>query len=61
MARLIQFPWGTLAISTAVSIATGVAILAFGMPPKMLVPIAWGSTAIYAALGSWAYRRLGRR
>jgi hypothetical protein len=61
VARLIRFPWGALAFSTAVSIATGIAILALGMPPKMLVPIAWGTAAIYAALNSWVYRRLGRR
>jgi hypothetical protein len=61
VALLMRFPWGPLAFSTTVSIATGVAILGFGMAPKMLVPIAWGTTATYAAFSSWAYRRLGRR
>jgi hypothetical protein len=59
--RMTRFPWGALAFSATISTATGVAILAFGMPPKMLVPVAWGTAAIYAALSSWAYRRLGRR
>jgi hypothetical protein len=59
--RLIELPWGPLIFSTAISVATCVAILAFGMPPKMLVPIAWGTAVTYSALSSWAYRRLGRR
>jgi len=50
-----------LVFSATISVLTGVAILGFGLPPKMLVPIAWGTAAVYAALNSWAYRRLGRR
>ena len=61
MTHLTRFPWGPLAFSSAISIATGVAILALGMPPKLLVPIAWATFAGYAALSGWVERRLGRR
>jgi len=59
--QLIRFPWAPLIFSTIVSAATGIAILGFGMAPKMLVPIAWGTAMFYSAFSSWAYRRLGRR
>jgi hypothetical protein len=59
--RLFRFPWGPLAMSTVVAAATCVAVLAFGMAPKMLVPIAWGTVALYAPLQSWVDRRIGRR
>lgn len=61
MKWMFQFPWGTLATSTAVAVATGVAILGFGAPPAVLVPVAWASATIYMGLNSRFNRRLGRR
>lgn len=61
MARLFQIPWGPLAMSSVIAAATCIAVLAFGMAPKMLVPIAWGTVAVYAPLSIWVDRRLGRR
>jgi hypothetical protein len=48
-------------MSSVVAAATCVAVLAFGMAPKMLVPIAWGTVAIYAPLSIWVDRHVGRR
>lgn len=61
MERLFRFPWGPLAMSSVVAAATCVAVLAFGMAPKMLVPIAWGTVALYAPLSIWVDRHAGRR
>ncbi len=61
MARLLRLPWTLLAFSTTVAIATGIAIIGFGAPPKMLVPVTYATAAIIAALNSWAGDRLGRR
>jgi hypothetical protein len=58
---MIRLPWGPLIFSTVISAAACVAILGFGMAPKMLVPIAWGTAISYSAFSSWAHRRLGRR
>jgi hypothetical protein len=38
-----------------------IAIVAFGMPPKMLVPISWGIAAVHLTLKSRVDRGLGRR
>lgn len=61
MERLFRFPWGPLAVSSVISAATLIAVGAFGMAPKLLVPIAWGTVAIYAPLNIWVDRRVGRR
>ena len=50
-----------LAFSTAVAIVSGVAIVGFGAPPKLLVPVTYATAAIVAGLNDWSSRRLGRR
>lgn len=61
MDRLTRFPWGTLGLSTALTGAAVVAIVAFGAPPWILLLVAWGGAVLYAATSSWVDRRLGRR
>jgi hypothetical protein len=61
MERLFRFPWGPLGMSSVVAGATCVAVLGFGMPPVLLVPISWGFVAIYAPLSIWVDRRTERR
>ncbi|HEX5713570.1 MAG TPA: hypothetical protein VFX85_09680 [Solirubrobacterales bacterium] len=61
MARLVQNPWSLLVFSTLVAICTGVAIMGFGAPPKVLVPITFATCAIGAGMSEWADQRLGRR
>lgn len=61
MEKLFRFPWGPLAISSIISAATCVGVIAFGMAPKMLVPIAWGTVAIFAPLNAWVDRHGDRR
>jgi hypothetical protein len=61
MEWLIRFPWGPLIFSTVISVTACIAILGFGLAPKMQVPIAWGTCAGCTALSSWVERRLGRR
>jgi hypothetical protein len=62
MARLLlHFPWGPLAISSMISIATGVAIIGFGAPPKLLVYVTYATVGILCPLSIWAERKLGRR
>ncbi len=61
MDLLTRFPWGPLVFSTVLGSVAGIAILAFGVPPKVFALVAWGTIALYAALSSWAERRLGRR
>jgi len=45
----------------AAQVTACIAILGFGLAPKMLVPIAWTTFASYTALSTWVERRLGRR
>jgi hypothetical protein len=60
MARQLGNLWAAFVFSTLVSIASGVAILGFGAPPKMLVPITYATAAIIAGVNEWANRHLGR-
>ncbi len=60
MERLLSTPQGLLAFSTAITIATAIAIFAFGMAPKMLVPITYATAAISASLSSRSGRHLDR-
>jgi len=58
---LFSFPWGTLSVSTSVAVITGVAIIGLGAPPMVLVPVMWGSMAIYRVVGTRFDRQLGGR
>jgi hypothetical protein len=57
---IFGFPWGMLATSTSVAIATGIAIIAFGAPPAILIPVGWASATAYRVLSSRFERQLNR-
>jgi hypothetical protein len=57
---IFSFPWGMLATSTSVAIATGIAVIAFGAPPAILIPVGWGSATAYRVLSSRFERQLNR-
>jgi hypothetical protein len=57
---LFSFPWGMLTVSTSVAIAIGIAVLAFGAPPLILIPAAWVSATAYRVLNSHFERQLNR-
>ena len=61
MEWMTRFPWGPLLFSTIISTIACVAILGFGLAPKMLVPITWGTAIAYSALDTWAQRRFRQR
>lgn len=61
MARLLQFPWGLVALSSTVSVASGVAILAFEAPPAILILASWVTATFYLEMRRRIDRRLGRR
>jgi hypothetical protein len=61
MARLLQPPWGASVFSVIVAVATGVAILRFGAPSVVLIPVSWATAAAYTALKPHINRRLGQR
>jgi hypothetical protein len=58
---LFSFPWGMLTTSTFVAIAIGIAVLAFGVPPLILLPVAWASATAYRVLNSHFERQFNRR
>jgi hypothetical protein len=57
---IFSFPWGMLATSTSVAIATGIAVIAFGAPPAILIPVGWVSATAYRVLSSRFERQLNR-
>lgn len=59
MARLFRNPWTLLAFSTTVAIGTLIAIVGFGAPPKVLVPVTYATAATAAFATNWARRHLG--
>ncbi len=61
MARRILDLRVLFAFSTTVTAIAGIAILFLGVPPKILVPVAYGIAAIGAFASHWAERRLGER
>ena len=58
---LFSFPWGMLTASTSVAVGIGVAVIAFGAPPVILIPVAWASATAYRILNSHFERQLNRR
>ncbi len=61
MVRLFRTPWTLFAFSSAIAIATGIAIIGFGAPEQMIVPVTYLTAAVGAALSSWARRQPGHR
>jgi len=58
---LFSFPWGTLTTSTSVAIVIGIAVIGLGVPAVILVPVFYGSLAIYGALSTRFDQRLDGR
>ena len=58
---VFSFPWGMLAASSLVAIATGFAVIGFGAPPAILVPVGWSSAMAYRILSSRFEKRLNQR
>jgi hypothetical protein len=58
---LFSFPWGMFAASTSVAIATAIAVLAFGAPPFILIPMGWAGATAYRILNSRFERQINRR
>jgi hypothetical protein len=61
MARLFRPPWGASVFSSIVAIATGLAILMFGAPPAVLVPVSWATALVYVVMKPRILQRLGSR
>lgn len=61
MVRLFRTPWTLFAFSSVIATATGIAIIGFGAPQQMIVPVTYATAAIGAALTGWARRQPGRR
>jgi hypothetical protein len=56
MDRIFGSPWGLLAMSTAIALASGIAIVGFGAPPRILVWVTYGMAAVFAPLAFRADR-----
>jgi hypothetical protein len=60
IARILGSQRGLFAVSSVVSVITGVAIIGFGAPPVILVVVAYGQAMLVGASSGWVRRRLGR-
>lgn len=60
MERLTRFPWGTFGLSAIFTGLAAVAILGFGAPAWILLPVAWGGALLYGVVKSRVDQRLGR-
>ncbi|HEU5143068.1 MAG TPA: hypothetical protein VFU04_07935 [Solirubrobacterales bacterium] len=60
MARLFVSLPAVFGMSTCIAVLTGIAILGFGAPPKVLAFVAWGVAAVFTPLIAWSHQRLGR-
>jgi hypothetical protein len=61
MARFLRFPRGAVILSSLVSVAAGVAIVAFEAPSAILILASWAGATFYMELNSRINRRLRRR
>jgi len=61
MARFLKFPRGAIVLSTLVSAAAAIAIIAFDAPQAMFVLSSWAGATAYMGLNSRINPRLGRR
>lgn len=50
-----------LTASTSVAVATGIAVIALGVPPVILIPVGWGGATAYRVLNSHFERQINRR
>jgi hypothetical protein len=57
MSKLFDVSWGVFALSSAVAIACGVAIVAFGAPPVIIFLASWAMPLILVPLQHRAERR----
>jgi len=61
MARFLRFPRGAILLSTLVSAAAAIAIIAFDAPPAIFILATWAGATAYMELSPRINRRLGRR
>jgi hypothetical protein len=61
MAQLFRTPWTLFAFSSVIAVATGVAIIGFGAPQQVIVPVTYATAAVGAVLGDWAHRQSRHR
>jgi len=61
MERVTRSPRGAFGVGIAIAALTAAAIFVLGAPPWILVPATWVGATVYAEMGSWVDRRLGRR
>jgi hypothetical protein len=60
MKTFLQSRWGASALSTVVSVVCGIAIVAFGAPPAILILALWATISIYFSL-TWPSETPRRR
>jgi hypothetical protein len=61
MGRLTATPRGASIVGTVITLIAAVAIFFLGAPAWVLLPIMIVGFTVYAELGFWVDRRLGRR
>jgi hypothetical protein len=61
MNYLTATPRGALIAGTLIAVVIAVAVFVLRAPGWVLVPIFLAGITVYAELGSWVDRRLGRR
>jgi hypothetical protein len=60
MERVLRFRWGVAILSSIVSVASGVAIVAFGAPPATFILASWALASVYLTVKARVNRRVGR-
>jgi len=61
MDLLTRFPWGTLFWGCATALAVGVAVIGFGAPGWILLPITWVELTVLSFTRTYVDRHTGRR
>lgn len=59
--KFFRTRWGASTLSAAVSIVSGVAIIAFGAPPAILILASWAGATAYMGMSARVGRRPRRR
>ena len=61
MDRVTGSPQGALAAGTLTAALVAISVFVLGAPGWILLPIGFTAATVYAELGFWVDRRLGRR
>jgi cobalamin synthase len=59
--RLIRPPWGSMMWGFVLGLGTTVAVLGFGAPGWILVPVSWIGITIFFYAKRYVYRHTGGR